>query len=91
MKACGIDLGTTNSCVHVVSKEGPKLIRDAQGKATVPSVVYQSRDGKSMVGHAAKNRMGELPGPVATIKRKMGSNETVALGGSGRRRWKSRP
>lgn len=80
MRACGIDLGTTNSCVHVVSKEGPKLITDAQGNTTVPSVVYQSRDGKPIVGYAARNRMGERPGPVATIKRKMGSNETVLLG-----------
>ena len=61
MKACGIDLGTTNSCVHVVSKDGPKLITDAQGNNIIPSVVYQSREGKSIVGYAAKNRMGELP------------------------------
>jgi actin-like ATPase involved in cell morphogenesis len=81
MKACGIDLGTTNSCVHVVSTDGPKLILDAQGNKTVPSVVYQSRDGKQIVGFAARNRMGELHGPIATIKRKMGSNETVVLGG----------
>jgi len=80
MKACGIDLGTTNSCVHVVSNEGPKLVKDAQDKPIVPSVVYQSRSGNPVVGYAAKNRMGELPGPVVAIKRKMGSNETVMLG-----------
>ncbi len=80
MKACGIDLGTTNSCVHVVSKDGPQLVLDAQNNKTVPSVVYQSKDGKLVVGYGAKNRMGEMPGPVTTIKRKMGSNETVALG-----------
>ena len=80
MKACGIDLGTTNSCVHVVSTDGPKLILDAQGNKTVPSVVYQTRDGKQIVGFAARNRMGELHGPIATIKRKMGSNETVVHG-----------
>jgi len=81
MKSCGIDLGTTNSCVHVVSEGNPKLIRDAQGNSTVPSVVYRSRDGKTIVGYPAKNRMGELNGPVVAVKRKMGSDETVALGG----------
>jgi actin-like ATPase involved in cell morphogenesis len=81
MKSCGIDLGTTNSCVHVVSDGSPKLIRDAQGNVTVPSVVYRSRDGKTIVGYSAKNRMGEMNGPVVAIKRKMGSDETVALSG----------
>lgn len=81
MKLCGIDLGTTNSCVHVVSEGIPKLIRDAQGNSTVPSVVYRSRDGKTTVGHPAKNRMGESNGPVVAIKRKMGSDEKVGLSG----------
>lgn len=81
MKACGIDLGTTNSCIHIVTRDGPKLILDAHGNKTVPSVVYRSRDGRTSVGHAARNRIGEMNGPVATIKRKMGSDETVILGG----------
>ena len=72
MKACGIDLGTTNSCLFLVSNGEPKLIRDKQGRATVPSVVYQPRGGNVIVGYAAKNRMGDLPGPVTAIKRKIG-------------------
>jgi actin-like ATPase involved in cell morphogenesis len=80
MKACGIDLGTTNSCIYVVTPEGPSLVLDDQKRKTFPSVVHIGRDGKASIGYAAKNRMGELPAPVATIKRKMGSNEMVTLG-----------
>ncbi len=81
MRACGIDLGTTNSCIYVVEEGEGRLIADDQGHATVPSVVYAGRDGAPVVGLAARNRMGELPGPVTAVKRKMGSTETVLLGG----------
>lgn len=81
MKTCGIDLGTTNSCIFVVDSQGSRLIKDEYGHATFPSVVYVGRDGKPVVGYAARNRIGEVPGPVATIKRKIGSTETVLLGG----------
>ena len=80
MKACGIDLGTTNSCIYIVKPEGPYLIQDDQKRDTFPSVVYIGKDEKVSVGHAAKNRMGERPAPVAAVKRKMGSNETLMLG-----------
>jgi molecular chaperone DnaK (HSP70) len=78
---CGIDLGTTNSCIVVVEERDHRVIGDGQGNETFPSVVHVSRDGTVTVGHAAKNRMGEAAGPIATIKRKMGSTETVILGG----------
>ena len=81
MKTCGIDLGTTNSCIFVVDSQGSRLVTDEYGHTTFPSVVYVGRDGKPVVGNAARNRVGELPGPVATIKRKIGSTETVLLGG----------
>jgi len=84
MRICGIDLGTTNSCIVVVDEKGNRVIRDKQGNQTFPSVVYEGSKGKRTVGVAAKNRMGEQPGPVITIKRKMGSTETVLLGGSER-------
>src|SRR5688500_1650709 len=84
MKSCGIDLGTTNSCIVAVTSGGHQVIDDGQGNQTFPSVVYMGRDGKAVVGYAAKNRMGDQPAPVATIKRIMGSTETVALGGKQR-------
>src|SRR5690349_25148181 len=80
MRPCGIDLGTTNSCIYVVGPAGPVLVIDEQERPALPSVVYLDKSGKESVGHAARNRMGELPGPVATVKRKMGSTEKVALG-----------
>jgi molecular chaperone DnaK (HSP70) len=84
MKSCGIDLGTTNSCIFVVEGEGNRLICDDQGNPIFPSAVHVSRNGARSVGLAARNRMGEQPGPVVAIKRKMGSTETVTLGG---REW----
>jgi molecular chaperone DnaK (HSP70) len=81
MKTCGIDLGTTNSCIFVGDWQGNTLIVDEYEHKTFPSIVYVGRDGKPVVGYAARNRIGELPGPVTTIKRKLGSTETVMLGG----------
>lgn len=79
--AIGIDLGTTNSCIVVVEEAGNVVIADKQGEKTFPSVVYIGADGKPVIGNAARNRMGERPAPIATVKRKMGSTETVLLGG----------
>jgi actin-like ATPase involved in cell morphogenesis len=84
MLTCGIDLGTSNSCIVVVDGAKHRIITDEQGTKIFPSVVYIGRDGKRVVGHAAKNRLGEQPAPVATIKRKMGSLESVELGGQPR-------
>ncbi len=81
MKSCGIDLGTTNSCIFVVEGEGNRLISDDQGNSIFPSAVYISRNGMRSVGVTARNRMGEQPPPVVAVKRKMGSTETVTLGG----------
>ncbi len=80
MSACGIDLGTTNSCIVVVDGEGGRLIADDHGNATFASVVHAGADGRRSVGQAARNRMGELPPPVVAVKRLMGTNETVLLG-----------
>jgi molecular chaperone DnaK (HSP70) len=80
MITCGIDLGTTNSCIFVVDREGQRVISDEYGHQIFPSVVYVGHDGRPRIGYSAKNRMGERPGPVATIKRKMGSTERVLLG-----------
>jgi len=78
--SCGIDLGTTNSCIVLATEDGPLVVRDEYNRATVPSVVYLDGSGKLIVGHNAKARMGSVPAPVATIKRKMGTDERVRLG-----------
>jgi molecular chaperone DnaK (HSP70) len=80
MSACGIDLGTTNSCIFVVDGDAGRLITDNHGNATFPSVVHAAAGGNRSVGHSARNHMGELPAPVVAVKRLMGTTETVTLG-----------
>lgn len=80
MASCGIDLGTTNSCIAIVEAGEPKVVRDKHGRVTVPSVVHQDKLGKLSVGSAAKARLGQVPPPVITVKRKMGTDEKVRLG-----------
>ncbi|XP_046850778.1 stress-70 protein, mitochondrial-like isoform X2 [Xenia sp. Carnegie-2017] len=53
---CGIDLGTTNSCVAVMEGKTPKVIENAEGARTTPSVVAFSSDGKVLVGEPAKRQ-----------------------------------
>lgn len=78
--SCGIDLGTTNSCIVIVEDGQPKVVRDKYNRAIVPSVVWQDEKENTIVGHAAKARMGQMPLPVITVKRKMGTDEKVRLG-----------
>lgn len=76
----GIDLGTTNSEVAIVRDGQPIIIQGESGRI-VPSYVGISDKGEILVGEPAKNQY--LPYPdrtVKSIKRKMGSNETVTLG-----------
>lgn len=80
MSVCGIDLGTCNSCIVIVTASGPQIVRDKYNRATVPSVVHCDARGKLVVGHAAKSRLGQVPSPVITVKRKMGTDEKVRLG-----------
>lgn len=55
-KIIGIDLGTTNSCVAIMEGGKPKVIFNAEGQATTPSVVAYSEDGAPIVGAAAKRQ-----------------------------------
>ncbi len=80
MSTCGIDLGTTNSCIVLADGESGRLVGDDQDHSTFPSVVHVSAGGKLSVGHTARNRMGELPAPVVAVKRLMGTDQTVTLG-----------
>ena len=72
-KIIGIDLGTTNSCVSVLEGGEPKVIPNAEGNRTTPSVVAFKPNGEEIVGDAAKRQMVTNPDTVYSIKRKIGS------------------
>jgi molecular chaperone DnaK len=52
----GIDLGTTNSCVAIMEGKSPRVIENAEGARTTPSVVAFTRDGERLIGQAAKRQ-----------------------------------
>ncbi len=79
-KIIGIDLGTTNSCVCVYEGGEGKVIANAEGERTTPSVVA-FKNGEIIVGQKAKNQMITNPDVVYSIKRKMGTNEKVHVNG----------
>ena len=73
-KIIGIDLGTTNSCVAVLEGGQPKVIPNAEGSNTTPSVVA-FKNGERMVGQVAKRQAITNPdNTVSSIKREMGSD-----------------
>ncbi|MEA3399947.1 MAG: molecular chaperone DnaK [Armatimonadota bacterium] len=81
-KVVGIDLGTTNSCVAVVEAGDPKVIPNAEGGRTTPSVVGFSKDGERLVGQPAKRQAILNPDrTVASIKRQMGTREQHTIDG----------
>ena len=80
-KIIGIDLGTTNSCVAVLEGGEPKVITNSEGKRTTPSVVA-FKNGEEIVGITAKRQAVTNPNnTIASIKRKMGTNEKVDIDG----------
>jgi len=77
----GIDLGTTNSTVAVVV-DGELTIIPVGGRTTMPSAVGIDPAGKLVIGTAAKNQAISAPeNTVLSVKRLMGTGETVELGG----------
>ena len=80
-KIIGIDLGTTNSCVAVLEGGEPKVITNAEGDRTTPSVVA-FKNGEEIVGITAKHQAVTNPNnTIASIKRKMGTSEKVDIDG----------
>jgi len=72
-KIIGIDLGTTNSCVSVMEGGAPKVIENAEGDRTTPSVVAFAKDGEVLVGQPAKRQAVTNPeNTLYAIKRLIG-------------------
>ncbi|WP_436643691.1 molecular chaperone DnaK [Microbaculum sp. FT89] len=72
-KVIGIDLGTTNSCVAVMEGSNPKVIENAEGARTTPSMVAFTEDGERLVGQPAKRQAVTNPeNTFFAIKRLIG-------------------
>ena len=69
----GIDLGTTNSCVSIMEGSQPKVIENAEGSRTTPSIVAFTQDGQRLVGTPAKRQSVTNPeNTFHAIKRLIG-------------------
>ena len=79
-KIIGIDLGTTNSCVAIYEGGEAKVITNAEGNRTTPSVVA-FKNGEMLVGLKAKHQAIINPETISSIKRLMGTNEKVKANG----------
>ncbi|MFC0474382.1 molecular chaperone DnaK [Robertmurraya beringensis] len=79
-KIIGIDLGTTNSCVSVLEGGEPKVIPNAEGNRTTPSVVA-FKNGERQVGEVAKRQAITNPNTIMSIKRHMGTSHKEAIEG----------
>ncbi len=79
-KIIGIDLGTTNSCVSVYEGGEAKVIVNAEGERTTPSVVA-FKDGDINVGGTAKRQSVVNPDTVSSVKRLMGTSKKVKANG----------
>jgi molecular chaperone DnaK len=72
-KVIGIDLGTTNSCVAVMEGATPKVIENAEGMRTTPSIVAFTDDGERLVGQPAKRQAVTNPErTIFAVKRLIG-------------------
>ena len=81
-KIIGIDLGATNSCVAVMEGGEAVVIPNSEGARTTPSVVGISKNGDRLVGQVAKRQaVVNYENTVLSIKRNMGSDYKVTLGG----------
>ena len=77
----GIDLGTTNSEIAIYRNGRPEVLADARGRVILPSVVALSETGEMLVGEEARNQFLLYPErTIRSIKRRMGTDDTVRLG-----------
>ena len=79
-KIIGIDLGTTNSCVSIFEGGEAKVIANASGGRTTPSVVA-FKNGEMLVGEKAKHQAVINPETISSIKRLMGTSKKVKANG----------
>ncbi|ART79604.1 molecular chaperone DnaK [Oceanisphaera avium] len=69
----GIDLGTTNSCVAILDGDNPRVIENAEGGRTTPSIIAYAEDGETLVGQPAKRQAVTNPkNTLFAIKRLIG-------------------
>ncbi len=79
-KIIGIDLGTTNSCMAVLEGGKPKVLPNAEGGRTTPSVVGFTKEGERLVGQVAKRQAVSNPErTISSIKRKMGTDHKIKI------------
>ena len=79
-RAVGIDLGTTNSVVAVLEGGEPKVIANAEGFRTTPSIVGFAKDGEVLVGETAKRQaVANVDRTISSVKRHMGTDWTVDI------------
>src|SRR3546814_283789 len=72
-KVIGIDLGTTNSCVAVMDGSKPKVVENAEGARTTPSIVAFTKDGERLIGQPAKRQAVTNPdNTIFAVKRLIG-------------------
>ena len=74
-KIIGIDLGTTNSCVAIMEGSQPKVLENAEGARTTPSVVALTDDNEKLIGQPAKRQAVTNPeNTIFAVKRLIGRN-----------------
>ncbi len=74
-KIIGIDLGTTNSCVSIMEGSQPKVLENAEGARTTPSVVAFTNDGEKLIGQPARRQAVTNPeNTIFAVKRLIGRN-----------------
>jgi len=81
-RAVGIDLGTTNSVISVLEGGEPKVVANAEGHRTTPSVVAFAKNGEVLVGDQAKRQAITNPDrTIRSVKRHMGTDWSVDIDG----------
>jgi molecular chaperone DnaK len=72
-KVIGIDLGTTNSCIAIMDGKTPKVVENAEGARTTPSMVAFTKDGERLIGQPAKRQAVTNPeNTLFSVKRLIG-------------------